>query len=263
MTSTKTKLPDVTPCEFCGKDRKRRYIKSPIKAMAKDENGKGSHKEQPMIPFGYEPCNCPEAVAHREKVEREEEERRKAQEEKERKSRYKRAGIPPYYLLHSKPEPEYAERVKEGQGFYFEGPNGTGKSMTAMGVAMSLCDDRITVKVTSMREVMHRIQSAAAYGSDRETVTEVFRSLTAPYLLIIEDLGKENITSRELTELFDLIDTRKNDMKPVVITTNYTKRELIDRLALNGDTFTAEAIVSRLFEITEKVPFDGEDWRLK
>lgn len=244
------------PCEFCGKDRKRHYIKSPVKE-------KGSHAEQPMIPFGYEPCNCPDAVEYRERMEREEEERRKAERERGRKSRYKRAGIPPYYLLHSKPEPEYAERVKAGQGFYFEGPNGTGKSMTAMGIAMSLCDERITVKVTSMREVMHRIQSAAAYGNGRETVTEVFRSLTAPYLLVIEDLGKENITNRELTELFDLIDARKNGLKPVIITTNYTKRELIDRLAINGDTFTAEAIVSRLFEITEKVPFSGEDWRLK
>ena len=58
------------------------------------------------------------------------------------------------------------------------------------------------------------------------------------------------------------IDDRYNTRKPVVITSNYSKRELVARLSVAADGSTAEAIASRLFEMTTKVEMVGEDRRL-
>ena len=55
---------------------------------------------------------------------------------------------------------------------------------------------------------------------------------------------------------------RYNTRKPVVITSNFSKRELIARLSIAADSSTAEAIVSRLFEMTTKIEMGGEDRRL-
>ena len=95
-----------------------------------------------------------------------------------------------------------------------------------------------------------------------ESEDEIFAELTMPDLLVIDDLGKENQTPWAVSMTYMAIDDRYNTRKPVVITSNYSKWELVSRLSVAADSSTAEAIVSRLFEMTTKVEMGGEDKRL-
>ena len=81
-------------------------------------------------------------------------------------------------------------------------------------------------------------------------------------LLVIDDLGKEAPTEWTLGQVFRVINTRYENLKPVVVTTQFGKSDLIRRLARHGDAETAVAIVSRLAEMCQKVEIDGNDRRL-
>ena len=146
-----------------------------------------------------------------------------------------------------------------GQGLYLQGPNGTGKTQTASAIALAFIEKGMTAYFTSGGKLLSKLRDAM--HSD-ESEAEIFAELTTPDLLVIDDLGKENQTPWAVSMIYMAIDDRYNTRKPVVITSNYSKRELVARLSVAADSSTAEAIVSRLFEMTVKIEMDGEDRRL-
>ena len=81
-------------------------------------------------------------------------------------------------------------------------------------------------------------------------------------LLVIDDFGKEPPTDWALSQLFRVVNARYEALKPVVVTTQFSRPALIERLSKNGDEQTAVAIVSRLFEMCRKVELAGSDRRL-
>ena len=80
--------------------------------------------------------------------------------------------------------------------------------------------------------------------------------------LVLDDLGKESPTDWTLGQVFRVVNDRYENMRPVVVTTQYGKGDLIRRLAKNGDEETAVAIVSRLAEMCDKYELQGRDRRL-
>lgn len=52
---------------------------------------------------------------------------------------------------------------------------------------------------------------------------------SSPNLLVIDDLGKENQTLWAVSMIYMAIDDRYNTRKPVVVTSNHSKRELVAR----------------------------------
>ena len=94
------------------------------------------------------------------------------------------------------------------------------------------------------------------------TEEDLFRKWSAPYLLVIDDLGKECANKAVVPMLYRVINERDEQLKPVVVTANFNKAELGEKLAECGDASCAQAIVSRLFGMTDKMVFGGEDRRL-
>ena len=148
---------------------------------------------------------------------------------------------------------------RTGRGFYLQGPNGTGKTQAASAIALAFIEKGKSVHFTSGGKLLSKLRDAMR--SD-ESEARIFAELTTPDLLVIDDLGKENQTPWAVSMIYMAIDDRYNTRKPVVITSNYSKRELVARLSTAADSSTAEAIVSRLFEMTTKVEMGGEDRRL-
>jgi len=74
-------------------------------------------------------------------------------------------------------------------------------------------------------------------------------------LLIIDDLGTENINSMKFTELFNIINTRLlNENTKTIISTNLSVQELF----INYD----ERIISRIRGYYKICPFFGDDIRV-
>lgn len=227
-------------CEFCGKPLIPRILE---------------YKGQPFR-AGYILCGCDKA--------KKEHKRREAYdkailEERKRKGLYSRSGISEYWQKHCTPNDKYLPILKAGKGLYIDGKIGSGKTFLAVSILMACLQKRMTGKFTSMREVTRELRSTwNGEGSE----SNVFKRLMHPQVLILDDLGKENMTESVMRDLFDLVDMRKDAMRPLIVTSNYTKPELVARMAQGGDSTTAESIVSRLFEMTEPVHVQGEDRRL-
>lgn len=184
---------------------------------------------------GWKPCGCPGAVAERD--ERSRLEARAKAEEAE--------GI--------------AAKVEQGRGAYICGPVGTGKTHLASAVARLLVDGGTSVRVTDMLGVLAAIKGT--YGGDG-TEDGVLSRLSRVGCLVLDDLGKESPTDWTLGQVFRVVNDRYENMRPVIVTTQYGKGDLIRRLAKNGDEETAVAIVSRLSEMCDKYELQGKDRRL-
>lgn len=229
-----------------------------------------------------EDCDCVEAKAQREREAAE-----KAKEDKAREASRHRAtvdkllrssGIRGRYLektlenyrpgegngqafkLALKYVQKFAEMRKAGQGLYFCGGCGIGKTHLATGIAQALIEQEYRVICQPSVNLLADIK--ATYDMTGEcSEYDLLRAYLRADLLVIDDLGKEAITDWSLSMLYTIINMRYEDRRPIVITTNYDDTQLIDRMARKGDRVTAESIVSRLHEISYAVPMAGPDHR--
>jgi len=72
---------------------------------------------------------------------------------------------------------------------------------------------------------------SAAYSVSSE-VSELWKDeLATADVLFLDDLGKCKLTDRVEADLFDLIETRTSNKRPIFITTNYDGKTLLTRLS--------------------------------
>lgn len=81
-------------------------------------------------------------------------------------------------------------------------------------------------------------------------------------LLIIDDLGKEKPTEWVLEKLFLIVNNRYNNYLPIVITTNYNRNQLRERLCVNKNYSMVDSIISRLYEMCGGIEIKDEDHRM-
>lgn len=152
----------------------------------------------------------------------------------------------------------FTELYKKGQGLLFIGKPGTGKTHLVAAICHSLVNQLVPVIFGNVNSLLGRIKQTYDKDSD-ESETEIIGELISTPLLIIDDLGKEyakrdqNGWSWVHQKLYEVINSRYEDNKPLIVTTNLTLKELEQR--------TDEAIVSRIVEMCQGVNCDWEDYR--
>lgn len=209
---------------------------------------------------GFEPCHCPDAERERVDRMREEDDRREREEAEKRRKAYERAGIRPRFMDAESPmAAEIMRGVGDGIGAYIFGPVGTGKSHLASAVARMAVDGGMKVRVTDMPGIIARLKGTFGTQTSED---DVLSGLSRCGLLVIDDLGKEPPTDWTLTQVFRVINSRYEGMRPVVVTSQYSLKALGGRLSRNGDVDTALAIVSRLSEMCAKHETSGPDRRI-
>ena len=241
-------------CEFCG--RPLEFKELPLLFGMKSSGDDGNDK-----PFGfYQACQCEEAVRHRQEIERAEEAMRREEEREDFYRRLERAGVKKRYekAAHEL-EPENTQKVLEGKSLYICGEFGTGKTHLASAIARKLIWRRKRVRMLTGIDITMMLQ--ATYGSS-ESEADVLARLAKVPILIIDDMGKEPPSDWVLSRLFAVINARYDEMLPTIITTNYEKSALVERMGKHGDHDTAEAMVSRICEMCELIKLTGEDRRL-
>ena len=81
-------------------------------------------------------------------------------------------------------------------------------------------------------------------------------------LLIIDDLGKEQCSDWSMTTLYAILNDRYEDMKPTIVTTNYSADDLVKALTPRGyDDSKIVAIISRLKETSTVLTLAWADYR--
>lgn len=144
----------------------------------------------------------------------------------------------------------FMEMKKHGKGLLFHGPVGSGKTFLAAAIANELIDQGHPCMVTNFARITNTIQGMF---EGKQRYLDDFNRLD---LLVIDDLSAERNTSFINEMIFNIVDSRYRSGKPLIITTNLSKEELI------GQTDTCrQRIYSRLVEMCFPVEVNNTDRR--
>jgi DNA replication protein DnaC len=147
-----------------------------------------------------------------------------------------------------------ASNLDEGRGLWFFGGTGTGKTTLAMLISKTAMETDRTVAIYSLPRLLSMLRGS--YDEDAlYSLNDLIDRLCAVDLLHIDDVGAEQSSAWVLEQLYTIINTRYEDGRAVLVTTNLGDDDLRAQI---GDR-----TVSRLHEMCETYPLDGEDQRLE
>jgi len=151
------------------------------------------------------------------------------------------------------------EMKRKNVGFLFYGPPGTGKTYLAFCIANELLKREVPVIAMSTIGLLNKIKETYnKYGQESEIdIINIFKNAS---LLVLDDLGAENDSGWVKEKLYEIIDSRYRDGKPMIVTTNLTLEQLKNKLTgEDGVTRTYD----RLIEMCYPVLIQGESKRVR
>lgn len=135
------------------------------------------------------------------------------------------------------------------ENLLFYGNPGTGKTFLTHCISKELLDNGLFVIYRTSEDLIRNLRSVRY-----ENNTDLENLLLECDLLVIDDLGTEQINEFSKTELFNLLNKRLLKQKKMLISTNYSIKELA--------SIYSERITSRLFGNFTLCKFFGEDIRV-
>lgn len=150
----------------------------------------------------------------------------------------------------------FAEHAKDGSGLLMIGSIGTGKTHLAAAIALDLLSKGIPVVFKTSMDMFSDIRATYDTDASEEKVVDTYSTVD---LLILDDLGKEKITTWSASMLFSIINARYEKMLPTIITTNLGCKELA--ATLGDDRTRADAIISRIQETSVAMKMVWNDHR--
>jgi DNA replication protein DnaC len=146
------------------------------------------------------------------------------------------------------------ERLDEGRGIWFVGGVGTGKTTLAMLISKAAMEADRTVAIYSLPRLLALLRDT--YDDDAQySLNELIDRLCSVDLLHIDDVGAEQSSPWVLEQLYTIVNTRYEDGKALLLTTNLDHEALEEQIG--------PRTVSRIYEICgEPLPMWGDDQRI-
>ncbi|MBR3997205.1 MAG: ATP-binding protein [Clostridia bacterium] len=222
--------------------------------------GKCRTPKQTVIPFGTVFCMCQCAA----------EEFNREQEQKARERRADNAlsaafddpelrkctfgnddGLTPQYIEAARRYCDHFEEFRaDGRGLLlWNAQSGSGKSWIAAAVVNELCSRGISCRMTSFGRILGDLKGTF---NERDYIDR----LMSFSLLVLDDLGAERSTPYAAGVVYDIINSRVNSGKPMIITTNLT----IDEIKRPENESTMR-IYSRILKCCHPIHVEGSDRR--
>lgn len=146
----------------------------------------------------------------------------------------------------------FPEMKKRGKGLLLYGPVGTGKTHAATCIANELINQGRPCLVTNFARITNTMQGMF---EGKQRYLDDFNQLD---LLVIDDLASERDTSYMNEMIFNIIDSRYRNGKPLIVTSNLTRTDLTAPGSVDR-----QRIYSRLLEMCIPVEVKGADRRQK
>ncbi|MDO5755044.1 MAG: ATP-binding protein [Tissierellia bacterium] len=152
---------------------------------------------------------------------------------------------------------KYAEEFhRNSPSILFTGPVGTGKTFFCSSIAKKVMEKGHSVLYKTASELMKDLWDYYyAPFDDKENMVKQYRMIQDSELLIIDDLGTENITDTSLSHLFNLLNERMVQNQPTIISTNLRLTDI--------ESYYDGRIYSRIIGNYDIFIFRGEDLRRK
>ena len=153
----------------------------------------------------------------------------------------------------------------EIKGLFLHGEKGTGKTKLAAIIANERARAGSPVLFASVPDLMADIRRSFKDGTTSEAVQAV---KNAPFL-VLDDLGAEKMTEWVGEQLFCIVNHRYNERLATVVTSNYSPTQVIAHMATVDsrgnviDDMQGQRIMSRIYEMCERVEIRGKDYRMK
>lgn len=152
------------------------------------------------------------------------------------------------------------EVLDRGIGIYLFGSKGVGKSHLTACMANELMDNYYSVLYTNFSEISKYIRST--FNKTTETEYDFLERLSSIDFLFIDDFGTELVTKNDQDlwlqeKVFEVINKRYNNNKPIIFTSNYSLRQLYEERGI------ADKTIDRINEMCEIMKLEGNSFRRK
>lgn len=161
----------------------------------------------------------------------------------------------------------YARTLSEeypavNRGILFMGPVGVGKTHLSVAIIRELIEKKgITCLFYEFGTLLKEIQNSynpISQTSELKVLAPVFDA----EVLVLDELGASKPTDWVRDTMMQIINTRYNDKKLTVFTTNYLDARRAERDETLEDRIGVR-LRSRLFEMCKTIHIEGEDYRKK
>jgi DNA replication protein DnaC len=137
------------------------------------------------------------------------------------------------------------ERIDAGQGIWFTGGVGTGKTTVAMLVSKAAMAADRTVAIYSLPRLLEMLRDS--YADDAPfSLDQLIGQLAAVDLLHIDDVGAQQSKPWVLEQLYSIVNARYEDRRAIVVTTNLITSQERDQPLRDQ---IGDRTVSRLWEM--------------
>ena len=145
----------------------------------------------------------------------------------------------------------YAEDFDtDSESLYMHGATGLGKTHLSLAIANVVAEKGYRVIYDSAQNLLTSLEKERfSYSNSNERENEILDC----DLLIIDDLGSEFSTQFTTAAIYNIINTRINRSKPVIISTNLTEKEI--------ETKYTQRVTSRIIGNYVSLLFVGKDIR--
>ena len=145
--------------------------------------------------------------------------------------------------------------IRDSSNIVFYGSTGVGKTFMTHCIAKALLDTSHTVVYLTSQQLFDILEKNKFGRNDENTSDGQVSYILDSELLIIDDLGTELVNSFTSSQLYNFIEERHLNKRPVIISTNLSFTELRNRYS--------ERIFSRFTGYYNFYMIVGDDIRTK
>jgi DNA replication protein DnaC len=145
--------------------------------------------------------------------------------------------------------------IERGEGIFFIGPTGTGKTHLAKALCHQACRMHFSCSYYPFHLFFNELNKAEL----KNQLNQFIKRLIKIDLLVIDDFGFKKIDQPSAEYLYAIVDARYG-VKSMILTSN---RAITDWASIFPDPLMANAILDRLAHHSHQIILKGESYRKK